>query len=311
VLHAEPGVENVFVAKLRDRADWVLGMPTLDVRTPYHTPWPGVEHRAVLLREEYGFRPRDEPLLTGRQLFDFLRRLPPVEPGTDRMAWQMTTPEANALLGWAGDNPDLWRSQPVRDLVRRARDQRQQPLLDAEAPHPVAGTYRLQLRIGELQGDVCVEIRPSPTLTGVPSDYDDYAPAPWLHEPPPIRPFEVRYAPTCQALRAAGGETARGTSLWVATSPEPAAHAGQALRWRAAFHPGRVSLALSSAHFADAPQPTTEPGRVELDFDERREVGLALTSGVFVLHDDGSFTVEDRRGPDRYPFIVRGERVGG
>jgi hypothetical protein len=306
ILHARPGVENVFAATLREPAEWVGGMPTVDIRTPYHLPWPGVEHRREDFHAERGLpAPAERPLLTGGELFDFLGRLP-AEPGRSLVAgWPYTAAETEAVLDWARDHPDRWEAEPVRGLVRRARDSRQ--MRDDAGPHPVLGIYQLRMQHGEVAGDLCIELLPA-ELQSQPADYDSYAGPPWRAGPPAMDAFSFRYARSCDSLAAQGRHFAV-PAVWIAAQADDAPPPGALRSWRAALAPGPLRHAVITAQFDGVRPPEPDAAELDLTVAEWQAMAQILSTARFVEYANGAITLEERRGPARYPFAVHAHRV--
>lgn len=103
----EPGTRGLFHGLLRDRSDWVNGVPTLDVHQPWKQPYPDDN----ILRHQEG------PLLTVEEAFELLETLPTYEEYTadGERAWAR-------LRGWAREHPALACRFPATEVLRTAED---------------------------------------------------------------------------------------------------------------------------------------------------------------------------------------------
>ena len=144
----QPGTEGLFAAGARDRAHWVAGIPTFDVRPGPWTPYTGILDPGLLGRAARS-PAAAEPALTAAQLLDLRERLP---------AFGETERRLDAALGpleaWARANPALARREPAAGILSRAR----RDVATAHfmrRPVPYAGTYRVTLRLLD-RGDSAV-----------------------------------------------------------------------------------------------------------------------------------------------------------
>jgi len=318
ILHAEPGIENVFEGTLVHPDHWVEGTPVINVHRPYHTPFPGVEHRYVQRAVEAG-RPVEEverDHLSARELFEFLTRMP-VLPEGEPSDPQWSARVYGALIDWARDHPERWEAQPVGEMVRYAWE-RVHAAVPVEEAHPAAGTYRINVQVRDEAGEVCVRMVPSP-VDRHPADYEEYAPPPWADTVPVVAAMRIEAAASCDAP----AEAWRGfppfdsaldqkSRIWIRWTAEEGTAPGEARVWRGALTPASFSQVLRGTGVVEPPPP----GHLAVHRDEPplppgvwRSGTAALTTARFVLHDDGRMTVTDDRGGGRVVFRVTGERV--
>lgn len=145
------GARGLYTASLRDPAHWAGGVPTLDVFTPYHDPYP------------HGFDSWSEPgsdstLLTIEELFDLMEILPVAnERGSPRAE------DNQRVLEWARTHPRLARRAPARDILGMIAYGIEYARLKSIDP-PLAGTYRLTAKLtGGPQRIFYVRTRSRPT----------------------------------------------------------------------------------------------------------------------------------------------------
>ena len=131
-----PGTRGFFSAALRDSADWVDGIPTLDVHTPEENPYPRALDRSGLML------PRsDGPNLSAEQLLVLYNALPTSEE-LERDHEGAMVP----LRRWRRDHPEEETRFPTRWILRSV-------LWDAEYHRvrairsPIAGTYRVTISL--------------------------------------------------------------------------------------------------------------------------------------------------------------------
>jgi len=324
IVHAEPGVENVFEGTLLPPEHWVEGTPVIHAHRPYQTPFPGFEHRRVQHAVAAG-RPAEEverDHLSARELFTFLTRIAAI---TERSEgdYRSFEPVHSAILEWTRDHPERWEARPVAALVRDARD-RAHWAAPVDVLHPAAGTYRIEVQVGDEVGEVCVRMVPSSSFDGRPSDYEQYAPPPWDDAIPVVAALRIEAAVACDApteaweeLPPPGSAWTREARIWIRWTAEQGSAPGELRVWRGAFNPGNLSevlretgvvvpdLSRQSVLWSAVPRAAAPP----LDPEVWRAGTAALTTARFVLHDDGRMTVSDDRGGGRVVFRVSGERV--
>lgn len=116
----EPGKRGLFHGSLRDRANWVNGVPTLDVHQPWMQPYPD----DVILRHQAG------PLLTAEEAFELLETLPTYEEHTadGERAWAR-------LREWVREHPALACRYPATEVLVSASD-RADVVLPSCGPDP-------------------------------------------------------------------------------------------------------------------------------------------------------------------------------
>jgi hypothetical protein len=103
----EPGKRGLFHGALRDPADWVDGVPTLDVTQPWAQPYPD----DVILQHQ------DGPLLTADEALELVETLPTYEEyraGGER-AWAR-------LRDWVRDHPALACRYPATEVLLVGED---------------------------------------------------------------------------------------------------------------------------------------------------------------------------------------------
>jgi hypothetical protein len=321
ILHAEPGIENLFEGTLLAPEHWVEGTPVIHAHRPFHGPFPGIEHRRVQRAVEAG-RPVEEverDHLSAREFFDFLSRISS-DATRDELDDRIPAPIHTAILEWARVHPERWNAYPVATMVRDARNR-----VHAVAPvedHPAAGTYRIDVQVGDEAGEICVRMVPS-FFDALPADYEEYAPPLWEDRIPAVEALRIEAAEACDAPAGEWGEFppvssyTRKARIWIHRTAEEGTAPGELRVWRGALSPGGFSEALRGTGVIEqdlshqsvlwSAVPRDEPTTLEV----RRAGTLALTTARFVLHDDGRMTVSDDRGEGRYQFRVSGERVGG
>ncbi|HEU0012342.1 MAG TPA: hypothetical protein VFQ45_01590 [Longimicrobium sp.] len=131
---AEPGVRGVIVAELRDREQWVAGLPTFDVRTPWVFPFP---HRQA----GAGRRADAPPLMEVEDYFGVLELLP-AEARARASAADAYAP----LFAWAAREPELARAWPAYGILEDAMWEVENERVRALSPE-VAGTYRFEVAL--------------------------------------------------------------------------------------------------------------------------------------------------------------------
>lgn len=127
----EPGHRGFMYAALRDREDWVDGVPTADVHNPYNLPYP---HQTPRI-------PQDAMGI------EDVFRVHHVLPRPDELREDPRGAVA-PLLEWARRNPGLARQWPATDMIR----QNLHNVTHEEARRlevPVAGTFRFVLDLGD------------------------------------------------------------------------------------------------------------------------------------------------------------------
>jgi hypothetical protein len=325
ILHAEPGVENVFEGTLLPPEQWVEGTPVIHAHRPYHTPFPGVEHRHVQRAVAAG-RPAEEverDHLSARELFEFLTRLPALADMSE-IDHQSPEPVHTAILEWARDNPERWEARPVAAMVRNARDRVHAAAAALERVHPAAGTYRLEVQVHGETAEVCVRMVPS-SVDHYPSDYEEYAPPAPFDASPAVAAFRIEAAAACDApaetWREFGspyGGVGRTAHIWIRWTAEGETAPGEAQVWRGAIIPGVFGPVLMET---GAVEPDPSDGSIlwwlgrgrdpatRPDISVGRVARSNPTTARFVLHDDGRMTVSDERADDEFVFRVAGERV--
>lgn len=126
----EPGVRGLFMAILRDSAQWVNGLPTFDVHAPFTNPYPS--------KSRPGRRTADSTL-TIEELLEVLE-LRPLANEARSSPYLAFAP----LRGWARSHPDLARKEPARQILGIMAFTIEQALLDARVP-AVSGTWQLTI----------------------------------------------------------------------------------------------------------------------------------------------------------------------
>jgi len=324
ILHAEPGVENMFEGTLLPPEQWVEDTPVIHAHRAYHTPFPGVEHRRVRRAVQAG-HPAEEverDHLSARELFEFLARIPAFAAMSE-FDYRSPEPVHTAILEWARDNPERWEAWPVAPMVRNARERVHAAAAPLERMHPAAGTYRLEVQVHGEAGEVCVRMVPS-SVDHHPLDYEDYAPPAPLDESPVVAAFRIEAAAACdapaEAWREFGspyGGADRTAHIWIRWTAEEETAPSEAQVWRGAIIPrilgpvlretGVVQRDLSDPSVLRSPAQRDE--LPPLDPEVWRAGTVAPTTARFVLHDDGRMTVSDERGGGHVVFRVSGERV--
>jgi len=318
ILHAEPGIENVFEGTLVHPDHWVEGTPVINAHQPYSTPFPEVEHRSVQRAVAAG-RPAEEverDHLSARELFEFLTRMPAVPVG-EQFDLRHRELVYTALIEWARDHPERWEAHPVGEMVRYAWE-RVHGAAPVEEAHPAAGTYWLDVQVRDFAGEVCVRMVPSP-VDRHPADYEEYAPPPWADTVPVVAAMRIEAAASCDAPAEAwrgfpslDAPVIQKSRIWIRWTAEEGTAPGEARVWRGALYPwsfvqvlsGTGVVARDPSSLLPAPQ-----GELPLPPGVWRSGTVALTTARFVLHDDGRMTVSDDRGGGRVVFRVSGERV--
>ncbi len=322
ILHAEPGVENLFEGRLLAPEHWVEGIPVIHAHRPYQSPFPGVEHRRVQRAVEAG-RSAEEverDHLSARELFRFMAlvstavRSDPLDGPPPGLIY-------DAMLEWAGEHPDRWNAHPVAAMVRNARHRVH--LSTPPREHPAAGTYRLEVQVGGEAGEVCLRLVPS-AFDGLPSDYEEYAPPPWNDRTPVVAALRIEGAPACDAPAEAwqgfppvGQDFSREAQVWIRLTAEEGTSPGEVRAWRGAFStrilrqvlldtgvvtPDLTHQSVLWSAVRREPEPPLDPA-------VWRAGTATLTTARFVLHDDGRMTVSDERGGGHALFRLTGERV--
>lgn len=134
---AEAGLQGLYTARLRERRFWAEGLPTFDVTVGFD-PYPHAELRGNEIAGpddrpvEYG----PETALTPGELFEFLESVT-AKPDVEA-----------AVLRWVERHPEQAGKYPVWRMRRFALLALEERRVEAEAP-PLAGTYRLEVRVGE------------------------------------------------------------------------------------------------------------------------------------------------------------------
>jgi hypothetical protein len=137
-LWLEPGSQGLFGGKLRPRADWLDGLPTFDVGSPYNVPYPS--------GRAFSFRLRKGNALSAGELMSFYDSLPRVsDERTDRLT-QMNREQKRreAIIRWAQAHPDLADRPPVAEMITLSRRLSRMHPFDVK-PSPLAGTWRFAI----------------------------------------------------------------------------------------------------------------------------------------------------------------------
>jgi len=285
----EPGAHGVVVGRLRDRAEWVDGMPTFDVREPFAFPHP--QRLAGRSR-----RPDAPPLLGAEEYFGVLELLPTLEQASSSAARAYAP-----LFAWAAREPELARAYPASAILEDAMWDTENERLRALSPE-IAGTYRLEVTLGGGAPHVVyartaahprlVHYRAGRRWDGGPVPADAYS-------------IHVALAPSPDALPDTLGENPRvdrGVGvLWIR---EHAEAGGGERAWRAeiqfaATQPAAADPAIAG-FLRDFPRHSYA-NRENADLQE---------PGRFVRRPDGSVVVEQAASlPDGRVLRIRGARI--
>ena len=137
-LWVEPGTRGFFSGNLRPSSQWVQGVPTFDVGSPYNVPYPSAR-----IFERYL---RGGDALSADQLMTFYDSLPRfTHERVDRMT-QRARQQAyrDAMLRLAEKHPEFLTHLPTAEMLRRARLQTAVSEYYAR-PSMVAGTWRFTI----------------------------------------------------------------------------------------------------------------------------------------------------------------------
>lgn len=300
----QPGERGFFVAELRNRKDWVGGLPTFDVHDPGTQPFPGRGARKVT-----GQAMHPDSVLSIEQMFTLAEVLPVAE------RFRRTPMEALAsLLAWAQANPDLARRYPANEILSQNLYAAEGARIRSIVP-PVAGTYRFEAVLADSVGRT-----DSPRVfyarTRAHADHG-YNPAPEREaSDQPRDPLHVRRAPGYYIL-ATGA--LRPDSLpidlsrrrieregWMAMLAQPEVTDGKREEWR-----GEVEVGLLAAHFpADSAVQRFRRAAGEESYQRYREGFPRRADALFVRTPDGRVHVEQvLRLDDGRTLILRGERI--
>ncbi|HEX2081629.1 MAG TPA: hypothetical protein VHG08_28255 [Longimicrobium sp.] len=286
-----PGVRGLFWAALRPREQWVDGLPTLDVRDPFHLPY---------LAGGAGVRDGEErtgPPLSVDQAFELIGLLPlSAEYEADEKA------AVRPLLEWARAHPGLARRYPASVLVRHASYEMRAGRLKAIRP-PLAGTYRFTVTVDEGAPRIFhARTRATP--------YDEWTPGAEFESQPtldePIYGYSLWMVGSASADSLPSGAGADPPGGFVSLLAEPEAGPGGAQLWR-----GRVELGLVQAAF---PGDSVVAGIAEAALERYSRRWQAREPeeifARFLLRPDGSVLVEQTTVlDDGRTVVLRGERI--
>lgn len=141
VLWVQTGTRALFSATLREREHWVNGVPTLDVHTPYTTPYPSersLRFARISARAEPGV---PESMLTPEQLLELYDLLP-----EDALMAADPDSAVAPLRRWMRSHPELVGRIPAAHIARMVLGQAETARVQATTS-PLAGTYRFVLRV--------------------------------------------------------------------------------------------------------------------------------------------------------------------
>lgn len=289
-----PGTRGLFTATLRDRAHWAGGLPTFDVHAAGNDPFPQPDG-------DYDYDGEPDSLLSIEEYFSVLELLPSIARA-DSSAEEAFRP----LFRWAEAHPELARRYPARGMLSFARGDIAYDRLKSISP-PLAGTYRLEARLGDEPARVFfVRTRTRPTtwwdidpldMEAVEVDEEREAEGYTILSSGSLSPdsLPVDCGPTRQA--------AREGYISVLHAPEPG---GGGQQWR-----GKIDAELVAAQFpADSALKRFAGDDFERFGQRSRRGERTETPARFVAAGDGAVRVEQTiRLDDGRTLRISGTRV--
>lgn len=144
----DAGTSGAFVARLRDRAHWVDGRPTLDVHAPQFVPYPTAPGLMRQVAPQLLQRAADGAHLSADELVDLYDVLTPLAVALPQGIGAADTVSLvralDALLGWEREHAALAARYPARFMVSTMIGEATRQLVAARF-HPEEGTYRVRV----------------------------------------------------------------------------------------------------------------------------------------------------------------------
>jgi hypothetical protein len=286
------GVRGIFSVTLRDRKDWVDGLPTLDSHEPDGTPYPfGSMYQYV--------RPAAEMRLTGDELFPLLDLFP-----ESRQLQDSADVHGERLLAWARANPSLASKYPVADAVSMTRSAVERGML-TRIKSPALGTYRFTVSMpGVADRIFYARSYDAPSSSwGMlgrtqPTNTDPTVPrAPFGYN------LLMSVAPTLEQLETDCAKDRRmDAEAYMALVNEPGAQSGSMTQWR-----GMLEVALAARAF---PDDATLRQLTRARYGEQVvRGGDPATPARFAQLTDGAMRVEQVFEYPDMKVELRGERI--